>query len=104
MIEDELLFEVFAPDGAVRGPAPVRADRLTQLAGKRVGFLWDHMFRGEEMFQEIAAYLSADHGAVTVAHEAFGNIHGENEAEVLAALPEVLRAERVDAVISAVGA
>ena len=43
------LYEVFWPGGpsAVHTvPAAPRSD----LTGKRIGFLWDYVFRGEEIF------------------------------------------------------
>ncbi len=73
--------------------------------GMRVGFLWDYVFRGDEMFavleRELPAHLP---GATFVSHEEFGNIHGHDEREVLAVLGDRLREKQIDAVIAAVGA
>ena len=72
---------------------------------KRIGFVWDYVFRGDEMFavieQELARRFS---DAVFVPYERFGNMHGHDERKALAALPERLRAEQVDAVVVGVGA
>ena len=36
-----------------------RADRLDTLAGKRIAFLWDYLFRGDELFPVLARELTA---------------------------------------------
>lgn len=73
--------------------------------GRRIGFVWNHLFRGDEMFKLLSAELQRTHPSMTfVPFEAFGNIHGENEREVLDGLEEQLRTHRVDAVIAGVGA
>jgi hypothetical protein len=82
---------------------PVRMNAAR--AGRRVGLVWDHVFRGDEMFGIIEAELRGrDPGLTFVGYEAFGDIHGRDAASVVAALPSRLRAEEVDAVIVGVGA
>ena len=96
----EQRFEVVSPVGrwvgeAVR-PAP---------GGRRVGFVWDHVFRGDEIFRVVEAELRArDDGLSFVGWPAFGDIHGPDERRVLGELGDRLRAEEVDAVIVGVGA
>jgi len=81
-----------------------RADRLDTLAGKRVAFLWDHVFRGDELFPVLAAELIARHdGVVIVGYEEFGNLHGADEVERVGRLPDDLRNRGVDAVVSGMG-
>ena len=81
------------------------ARRIPSLDGKRVGFIWDHVFRGDEMFALLQRELRTRHPTVSFGpHAAFGNVHGQDEASVLAALPDLLRAERIDAVVVGVGA
>ena len=82
--------------------APVTMNVAT---GRRIGFVWDHVFRGDEIFGIIEENLrKRDPGLTFVGFEAFGDIHGRDAAEVVAALPSRLRAEEVDAVIVGVGA
>jgi hypothetical protein len=73
--------------------------------GMRVGFLWDYVFRGDEMFtvleRELPKHLP---GPTFVSYETFGNIHGHDEREVLAVLGDRLREKEIDAVIAGVGA
>ena len=81
------------------------APRLGDLAGKRIGFLWDYMFRGDELFPVIERELQARFSAVEfVGHDAFGNVHGPEEHQVVGAIPSVIAARGVDAVVSGVGA
>ena len=82
-------------------PAP----RPASLEHLRIGFLWDSMFRGDEIFPMLKARLEADfRGVEFVGFEAFGSTFGGEEHAVLDALPEQLEALRVDAVISGIGA
>ena len=79
--------------------------RSTVTAPQRIGFVWDHVFRGDEMFAIVETELRAQEPALTfVPYHAFGDIHGRAAAEVVAALPSRLRAEGVEAVIVGVGA
>jgi len=72
---------------------------------KRIGFLWDYMFRGDDMFPLLQAGLNKKYpGSSFVPYDYFGNVHGHDEREVLAALPQRLRDSEVDAVIVGVGA
>ncbi len=81
-------------------PAP----RPSSLAGKTIGFLWDDMFRGEEIFPVIEDEIRARHpDARFVGWRAFGSIFGGEEHRVLEELPRRLSEERVDAVVCGVG-
>jgi hypothetical protein len=72
---------------------------------RRIGFVWDHVFRGDEMFAIAQEELSArDPRLAFVPYQAFGDIHGRAAAHAAASLPARLRAEEVDAVIVVVGA
>ena len=80
------------------------APRLPSLDGRRIAFLWNHVFRGDEIFPVVAQELTRRHpGLVVVGWEAFGSIYGAEERGTIDALPGRLRAERIDAVVSAVG-
>ena len=82
---------------------PIRMRAAT--APRRVGFVWDHVFRGDEMFKTAEEELRAGDPRLTfVGYQAFGDIHGRDAANVVASLPSRLQAEEVDAVIVGVGA
>lgn len=79
--------------------------RPDDLNGKTVAFVWDYVFRGDEMFPIIESALRAYYPDVNfVSFEAFGNIHGHDEPAVFEALPDRMREYRVDAALVGVGA
>jgi len=105
MNEIEPRYEVLWPLArrAVRNTAA--AARAPDLAGRTVGFLWDHIFRGDAMFARIREALVARYPDIRfVGHEAFGDTHGSGREAVLAALPARLRERGCDEVISGIGA
>lgn len=78
--------------------------RLESLDGKRIGFVWDYVFRGDEMFPLIQRELQRRYPSASfVSYEEFGNIHGKDSDPVIDALPTRLREEGVDAVVVGVG-
>jgi hypothetical protein len=80
------------------------ARRLPTLEGQTIAFLWDYVFRGDEIFPILARELERRFRDVTfVPWSAFGSIYGGDERTTIAALPDLLRERRVDAVVSAVG-
>ena len=85
-------------DGADLAPRPAT------LEGATIGFVWDWMYQGDRAFPIIQDALERQFPGIRfVGYETFGDIHGPNEKEVVAALPELLRKEDVDAVIVGVG-
>ena len=81
-----------------------RADRLDTLVGKRVAFLWDYLFRGDELFPILADQLIVRfEGIEIVDYIEFGNLHGADEKERVGRLPDDLRNRGVDAVVSGMG-
>ena len=81
-----------------------RADRLHTLKGKRVAFLWDYLFRGDELFPALERVLTARfEGIEIVNYDVFGNLHGADEKERVGRLPDDLRSRSVDAVVSGMG-
>lgn len=97
-------FAVLWPGGPLAVPAVPPAPRPASLDGKTVAFVWDDMFRGDEIFPIIAEAIAATADDVRfVGHEAFGSTFGGDEHAVLAALPDRLREHEVDAVVSGVG-
>lgn len=81
-----------------------RADRLNAIDGACIAFLWDYVFRGDELFPVLADELHARFADVEIVdyHE-FGNLHGADEKERVARLPDDLRTRGVDAVVSGMG-
>jgi len=80
------------------------ADRLDTLAGKRVAFLWDYLFRGDELFPVLADQLTERfEGVEIVDYAEFGNLHGADEKQRVGRLPDELRSRHVDAVVSGMG-
>jgi hypothetical protein len=81
------------------------APRLTGLDGATIAYLWDGLFRGEELFAALTAELTRRHPTVRIVDwDVVGNTHTADEAAVIAGMADVLRVNRVDAVVSAVGA
>ena len=97
-------YEVVWPRSAQGVQAKPLAHRLDSLDGKRIAFLWDFMFRGEELFPVIEAELTKTFaGLEVVGYDEFGNTHGPDEHDVVEALPATLQSHHIDAVISGVG-
>ncbi len=91
--------------GSPQGVQQVRlAERLDDLDGKRIAFLWDYLFRGDELFPVLAKELTERYpGIEIVDYPEFGNTHGADEVEKIAALPDALAARHIDAVVSGMG-
>ncbi len=99
------IYEAVWPRGRRRVAAVGQyAPRLDTLEGKTICELWDWIFRGDEIFPMVEKSLARRYpGAKFVSYKEFGSIHGGNEREVIAALPQKLKQHKCDAVISAVG-
>ncbi len=81
--------------------------RLDSLDCKRVGFVWNHVFKGDRMFRVFEEVIRDRYeNVVFVDHRTFGNIHGTaaEEHEAVELLPQRLQELEVDAVIVGVGA
>ncbi|MDH3682797.1 MAG: hypothetical protein OEV40_22925 [Acidimicrobiia bacterium] len=77
------------------------AVRPATLDGATVAFLWDYLFRGDEIFPVIAEELQARYDDVTIIdYPEFGSTHGAREGEIVAGLGRRLRQLGVDAVVS----
>lgn len=80
------------------------ADRLATLDGTTVAFLWDYVFRGDELFPVLEQALSARFPDLEIiSYEEFGNLHGADEHERIGRLGAQLRERHVDAVVSGMG-
>ena len=79
--------------------------RVPDLRNKVVAEAWDYLFRGEEIFPILREELAAQFPGVRfVTYDVFGNLHGPQQRELIARVPDLLRQHGVDAVISAIGA
>ena len=97
-------YEALWPRSPRQAKVKALAPRLSTLEDKTVAQLWDHVFRGDEVFEFLEAGLKARFPGVRfISWREFGNTHGSEEREVVAALPERLKALGADAVISGMG-
>lgn len=97
-------FAVLWPRGERTAPSQPLAPRMSTLEGKTVAFLWDYLFRGEEIFPMLQQALSERYpGMRFIGYEDFGSTHGDEEQKILAELPARLKVLRADAVISGMG-
>jgi len=81
-----------------------QAPRLPDLDGRTVAFLWDYVFRGDELFPVLEkALVERFDGIQIIGYEEFGNLHGADEKERVGRLPDDLRSRGVDAVVSGMG-
>jgi hypothetical protein len=99
-MRDEPVYEVVWPKSALGVQSRRSAPRLATLDGARIGFVWDYMFRGEEIFPVIQRELERRHpGLTVVGYDTFGNIHGPDEHSLVEALPGTLDEHSIDAVV-----
>lgn len=97
-------YEVVWPRGRSVAESARPARRLETLEDKTIGFVWNWMFRGEQVFPVIEKELSRRFRRVKfVSYHEFGSTHGYKEADVLDGLAEKLRRNECDAVISGIG-
>ena len=103
-LESDGHYEAYWPRGPRQNKLKALAPRLDTLAGKKIAFLWDYLFRGDEIFDTLAEALKQRYPGVTfVDYREFGNTHGSEERKVVAALPQRFRELGVDAAISGMG-
>jgi hypothetical protein len=101
MSDDRSIQRVLWPRARRTVEALPLAKRLPTLEGRTIAHVWDYLFRGDEIFPVLEAALASRFpGLRFVPYQTFGSTHGGDEHEVLAALPDRLRAHGVDAVIS----
>jgi hypothetical protein len=103
--QDDGFFEAYWPRGARRVVAKRLAPRLRSLDGKCIAFLWDYLFRGDRIFDALEEALRRRFAGMRfIGWREIGNIHGDDERRMVAALPARLQALGVDAVVTAVAA
>jgi hypothetical protein len=77
------------------------APRLPSLEGKTIAFLWDYLFRGDQIFEVIEEGLRKKYPEIRfISWKEFGSTHGGEEKAALAELPKRFKALNVDAVVS----
>ncbi len=97
-------YAVVWPRGEKTVEIAAAAKRLDSLEGKSVCYLWDYLFRGDELFAILEDELRGRFpGIKFIGYDEFGSTHGEDEGEILASLPRRLKELEVDAVISGMG-
>ena len=80
------------------------AKRLGSMEGKTVAFLWDDLFRGDEIWPILKSELSSRFADLSfIDHDAFGSTHGDDEHRVLGELPGKIKSMKIDAVVSGMG-
>ncbi len=104
MAPEKGVYEVLWPRGKKAAETVHLAKRLDTLAGKIVCELWNRVFRGDEIFPVIEKELAKRYRGIRfVNYKVFGSTLGGGEAQALAALPDKLKQNKCDAVISGVG-
>ena len=99
-MSSEPVYEVVWPRSALGVRRRRSAARLRSLDGARIGFVWDYLFRGEELFPVLERELRRRHpGLDVVGYDVFGNIHGPQEHALVEALPGTLDEHGIDAVV-----
>jgi hypothetical protein len=100
----EVGYEVVWPLGKLAYRMMELKPRISDLNGKTICELSDYGFRGEEIFPIIRQSLRKIYPDIKfVEYNKFPNTHASDEAQVIKNLPELLRGNGCDAVISGVG-
>ena len=100
----ESTYDVVWPKSPRGVQSKALAPRLDSLDGKRIAFLWDYLFRGDEVFPALEAELTRRFPTVDIGgYDVFGNTHGSDEKEMVTGLAEGLTHRHIDAVVSAMG-
>lgn len=101
----ETLYDVFCPEGIpvdIQLPDNELPSDLNQAV---VGLLWDYMFRGDDIFSYIKDALTERHPGIRfIDYQVFGDLHGKQQEELAAAIPDRLREHGANAAISGIAA
>jgi hypothetical protein len=104
VMSDPRTYDVVWPRGKATVSNAKLAKRLDTLEGKVVAELWDWVFKDDVMCEGFEEELARRYPKIKfISWKEFGEIHGGEEHEVLAALPEKLKNFGADAVICGVG-
>lgn len=100
-VSNDGYYEAYWPRSPRQERMRTLAPRLATLEGKTVAQLWDQLFKGDVVFELLEEGLRERFPGIRfVSWRDFGSTHGGEEKEVLAQLPQRLKALGVDAVIS----
>jgi len=98
-------YSVYWPGGKSSVERIEPAPRPNSLNGLVIGFVWDYVFRGDEIFPIIKEELCKRFDNLSFVNwDVFGPTFGGKEAEVIENLPELLKQHKVDVAISGIGA
>jgi|GEM_PF-165595 len=104
MANAESQYAALWPRGPRQAKVKPLAKRLDTLEGKTVAWVWDYVFRGNEVFEQLEASLRQRYPGVKFLNwDLFGNTHGSDERNVVANLPQKLKELGADAVVSGMG-
>ena len=97
-------YEVVWPCGESVGKVTPLSKRLDTLEGKTICELWDYVFQGDKIYGILEEELSKRYpGIKFVNYRRFGSTHGAEEKKTIAALPDLLKKNKCDAVVSSMG-
>jgi len=97
-------YEVVWPCGESVGKVTPLSKRLDSLEGKTICELWDYVFQGDKIYGFLEEELSKKYpGIKFVNYRTFGSTHGGDERKTIAALPDLLKKHKCDAVLSSMG-
>lgn len=100
----ETSYKVVWPLGKLAYQTVVLKPRIADLKGKTICELSDYGFKSDEIFPIIRESLRKLYpGIKFVEYTNFPNTHASDEAQVIKNIPEMLRNNGCDAVISGVG-
>ena len=96
-------YEVYWPRSPRQTQLKPLAKRLESFEGKTIVFVWDYVYRGDEVFALLEEGLKERYPSLCfVSWREFGNIHGTgpNERDVVGSFPQRFKELGVDAVIA----
>ncbi len=100
----DAIYSVVWPLGKSTAKVQAGTPPVADLRNKTIAELWDMLYRGDEMFALAHKRFQDQYPGVTFLDwKTFGNTHGQNEKEVVASIPRILKERGVNAVISGVG-
>ena len=75
-------FAVVSPQTDRTSEVVQLAPRLATLEGKTLAFVWDYIFRGDEVWETLKEELAARYPSMTfIDYGRFGSIHGSTAAK-----------------------
>ena len=97
-------YSVVWPRGEQTQDIAPLATRRDSLEGKTVGFVWDYLFRGDEIFPVLEEGLKQRYPKIKfVSYDEFGSTHCGDEHAVIAGLSDKIKMTGTEAVISGMG-